>query len=321
MYYPLAVSVAGARCCCCPARRRRRVSSSPSLSASSTAPPPPWRTRLSSRRSPPIAAVPAEGGGGDDDDFFALDLDDFPAAAAADEEGEEGPWEGAVVYRRDAAVHHLEFATTLGRLGLGDLSSPDSRARAAAMGILSPAKAEAEGEEGDTPVLVSVDVTRRRRGRLRLDGIVRTVITLGCFRCAEPAPEGIFANFSLLLSEDPVEEPDVVDLGTIYEEDVAKGPSLTGTQVEEDEDIDWDDRLHFPAAEKEIDISKNIRDIIHLEITLDAVCSPTCKGLCLLCGTNLNTSTCGCSREKPQEPKDVKRPGPLKELLRPVQRR
>ena len=140
-------------------------------------------------------------------------------------------------------------------------------------------------------------------------------------RCAEPAPQAIFANFSLLLTGEPVDEPDLVDLGTIYEEDIANGASLTGTLDEDDQDVDWDDRLHFPAGDKEIDISKHIRDIIHLEITMDAVCSPSCKGLCLACGTNLNTSSCNCSNEKQQQPKNVKGRGPLKELLKPIQKR
>ncbi|KAF2947814.1 large ribosomal RNA subunit accumulation protein YCED homolog 1, chloroplastic [Oryza sativa Japonica Group] len=252
-----------------------------------------------------------------DDDFFTVDYD----PEEEKEEDEEGsPWEGAVVYRRDASVHHLEYATTLERLGLGDLSSTHSRARAATMGILILSSTNLTGtKDDDTPVLVSLDVARRR-GRLRLDGIVRTVITLGCYGCAEPAPQGIFANFSLLLTEDRVEEPDVVDLGTIFEEEQTKAPSLTGSQEDgDDEDIDWDDRLHFPAGEKEIDISKHIRDIIHLEITLDALCSPTCKGLCLGCGENLNTSSCSCNAEK-QQAKNVQRRGPLKDLLKPLQR-
>jgi hypothetical protein len=85
------------------------------------------------------------------------------------------------VYRRDAAAHHVEYATTLERLGLADLSTAHSRARAAAMGILPSTKTKPRDGAETTPVLVSVDVTRRR-GRLRLDGIVRTVITLGCYR-------------------------------------------------------------------------------------------------------------------------------------------
>ena len=88
-----------------------------------------------------------------------------------------------MVYRRDAAAQHVEYATTLERLGLADLSSPHSRARAAAMGITPPSKPRrgAGDAAATTPVLVSVDVARRR-GRLRLDGILRTVITLGCYR-------------------------------------------------------------------------------------------------------------------------------------------
>ncbi|XP_052154356.1 large ribosomal RNA subunit accumulation protein YCED homolog 1, chloroplastic-like [Oryza glaberrima] len=253
-------------------------------------------------------------------DLFTVDYD--PEEEEEEEEDEEGsPWEGAVVYRRDASVHHLEYATTLERLGLGDLSSPHSRACASTMGILILSSPNLTGTKDETPVLVSLDVARRR-GRLRLDGIIRTVITLGCYGCAEPAPQGIFANFSLLLTEGRVEEPDVVDLGTIFEEEQTKAPVLTGSQEDgDDEDIDWDDRLHFPAGEKEIDISKHIRDIIHLEITLDALCSPTCKGLCVGCGENLNTSSCSCNTEKQQaKAKNVQRRGPLKDLLKPLQR-
>jgi hypothetical protein len=314
--------------------------------------PPSWRPP--SWRSRGTASASADE---DDDGFFTVDLDPEDYGAASESDDEDSPWEGALVYRRDAAVHHLEHATTLERLGLGGLSSPDSRARAAAMGMGPP-------DQPHTPVLVSLDVTRRR-ARLRLDGIVRTVITLGCFRfalpvfllscslnidddilallpstcckmflllllllpprCAEPAPQGIFANFSLLLTEDPVEEPDVVDLGTVfYDEDAATGASSSALD-EDDQDVDWDDRLHFPAGDREIDISKNIRDIVHLEITMDAVCSPSCKGLCLACGENLNTSSggcaCACSKERQRGPNSVKGPGPLKELLKPIQKR
>ncbi|WVZ73007.1 hypothetical protein U9M48_021378 [Paspalum notatum var. saurae] len=311
MYYPqLTVSLpAAAAVALRPslAALRRRRSPSPSFPSTRT-------SSLLQCRSPPWIRTTAVSD--DDDDLFTVDLDAAsPEFESDDNGGAPSPWEGALVYRRDAAVHHLEYATTLERLGLGDLSSTGSIARAADMGLGLGLRGGTQ-----TPVLVSLDVTRRR-GRLRLDGIVRTVITLGCFRCAEPALEGIFANFSLLLTEEPVEEPDIVDLGTIYEEDIAKGASVAGTLDEDDQDIDWDDCLHFPAADKEIDISKHIRDIIHLEITLDAVCSPGCKGLCLACGINLNSSSCSCCKENPRELKNVKGRGPLKDLLEPMQKR
>jgi hypothetical protein len=145
--------------------------------------PPPWRSK---RRS--IAAVSVQGGDDDDESFFTVDLD--PDDYAESDDDDDSPWEGALVYRRDAAVHHLEYASTLERLGLGDLSSHHSRARAAAMGLGTLDQPQPQ----TTPVLVSLDVARRR-GRLRLDGIVRTVITLGCFRSNTTHTPLSFINF------------------------------------------------------------------------------------------------------------------------------
>ncbi|ONK79842.1 uncharacterized protein A4U43_C01F10680 [Asparagus officinalis] len=239
------------------------------------------------------------------------------------DDGEEipvgSPWDGAVIYKRDASAPHVEYCTTLERLGLARLSTDVSKSRASAMGIRLPPRRAKEAELGGdgTPVLVSVDVTRRKR-RLKLDGIVRTVITLGCNRCGEPAAEGVFSNFSLLLTEDPINESDdEINMGVIYGDE--KHKSSTGNITEEDEEdekeIDRDDRLYFPSEEREIDISKPIRDLVHLEITLNAVCDANCKGLCLRCGMNLNKRRCSCSRGEAQEG-DY---GPLKNLRKQMQ--
>ncbi|KAJ0966808.1 hypothetical protein J5N97_023725 [Dioscorea zingiberensis] len=244
-------------------------------------------------------------------DFDAVsdELDDDDALAAS-------PWEGAVVYRRDASVTHLEYATTLERLGLAKLSTGLSRSRASAMGIRLPSRRAGDGDEG-TPVLVSVDVTRRKR-RLKLDGIIRTVITLGCKRCAEPAAESVFSNFTLLLTEYPIEEAEEINM-TIYGEDQENSSTRSNNEEEEDDEkqIDIDDRLHFPSEGKEIDISKNIRDLVHVEITINAVCDASCKGLCLQCGANLNKSSCSCNKKDTQE----KQFGPLKDLGKQMERR
>ncbi|KAL5983160.1 hypothetical protein ACLOJK_017242 [Asimina triloba] len=178
------------------------------------------------------------------------------------------PWEGAVVYKRDPNASHVEYCTTLERLGLERLSSELSRSRASDMG-LRVTKSVKDFQLG-TPVLVSVDVTRKK-GKLRLDGILRTVITLSCYRCAEPAAECIFSNFTLLLTEEPIEEPDKIYIS------MDKFRASGGISVEDEDSIDLDDQLYFPAGEKEIDISKNIRDMVHIEITMNAICDPSCK--------------------------------------------
>ncbi|KAL2926416.1 Large ribosomal RNA subunit accumulation protein YCED-like protein 1 chloroplastic [Bienertia sinuspersici] len=232
------------------------------------------------------------------------------------DEDDGSPWEGAIVYRRNPSISHMEYCTTLERLGLGKISSELSRSRASAMGlrVTKSVKDYADG----TPVLVSVDVTRKKH-KLRLDGIIRTVISLACNRCGEPVAESVFSNFSLLLTEEPVEEPEVINMGFIYGEDELKNSGGTAKDEEDDEDasIDLEDRLHFPPEKKEVDISKHIRDILHLEITINAVCDPNCKGFCLKCGTNLNASVCNCSK---QEINDVGF-GPLGELRKQMQQK
>ncbi|XVE83380.1 hypothetical protein DITRI_Ditri16bG0084300 [Diplodiscus trichospermus] len=237
-----------------------------------------------------------------EDDTVTLDWDD-----QEDVEDIGSPWEGAVIYRRNPSVTHLEYCTTLERLGLGKLSSDISKSRASVMG-LRVTKAVKDYPNG-TPVQISIDVTRKKQ-KLRLDGIVKTVISLGCNRCGKPAAECIFSNFSLLLSEEPIEEPDIIDIGATFEQGYQE------MEEDDDESIDWDDQLYFPAEEKEIDISKHIRDTVHLEITINAVCDPRCKGICLKCGTNLNTSSCNCSEEVKE-----KGYGPLGNLQKQMQQK
>nr|KYP38916.1 hypothetical protein KK1_039808 [Cajanus cajan] len=110
------------------------------------------------------------------DESTSLDWDDDD-----DEEVEDtgSPWEGAVIYKRNASILHLEYCTTLERLGLAKLSTDVSKTKAAVMG-LRVTKAVKDFPNG-TPVQISIDVTKRKK-KLKLDGIVKTVISLLCNR-------------------------------------------------------------------------------------------------------------------------------------------
>ena len=116
-----------------------------------------------------------------------------------------------------------------------------------------------------------------------------------------------------MLTEEPIEEPETIDLGVIFGEDKNSG---NNSKDDDDADIDLEDWLHFPSEQREIDISKHIRDRVHLEITINAVCDPTCKGMCLKCGANLNNSSCNCSNQEIKE----KSFGPLGNLKEQLQR-
>ncbi|KAF4389089.1 hypothetical protein F8388_026818 [Cannabis sativa] len=229
------------------------------------------------------------------EDIISFDYED---EEKEDIEDTGSPWEGAVIYKRNSSITHVEYCTTLERLGLGKLSTEVSKSRASVMG-LRVTKAVKDYPFG-TPVHISVDITRKKR-KLRLDGIIKTVFTLGCSRCGEAAAESIFSDFSLLLTEEPVEEPETIDMSMIFGENKSKVFTGNGEDGEEEDDeasIDFEDRLYFPPKEKEIDISKHIRDLLHLEITINSVCDANCKGMCFNCGMNLNTSKCICSKEE-----------------------
>ncbi|KAM0016077.1 putative large ribosomal RNA subunit accumulation protein YceD [Helianthus debilis subsp. tardiflorus] len=228
-----------------------------------------------------------------EDEWMDQDVDDL-----------DSPWEGAILYQRNPSISHLEYCTTLERLGLGQLSTEVSKSRASLMG-LRVTKSVKDFPHG-TPVLISIDVTRKKQN-LKLDGIIRTVITLGCNRCGGPAADCVFSNFSLVLTEEPIEEPEIINMGVIY------GQSEQGD--DDDDSVDLDDWLYFPPEEKSIDISKNIRDMVHLEIKINAICDPMCKGLCLNCGQNLNNSSCNCS----QQGSNLKSYGPLGGLKEKLQ--
>jgi hypothetical protein len=98
------------------------------------------------------------------------------------ESGEfEEPWLGALMFKRSNHRNHYEFHTSLERLGLGKLSSESSRDLAKSMGL--NAASAAPSTEDATPVSISIDVSREDDRRdLRLDGVVRTTVTLCCNR-------------------------------------------------------------------------------------------------------------------------------------------
>lgn len=59
----------------------------------------------------------------------------------------------------------------------------------------------------------------------------------------------------------------------------------------------YEEEMGYKISENFIDISKLIEDNILLNIPLKPLCSESCKGLCQICGTNLNKSNCTCDTQ------------------------
>jgi uncharacterized protein len=48
-------------------------------------------------------------------------------------------------------------------------------------------------------------------------------------------------------------------------------------------------------SDEELDITADLRDELLIELPMNPVCSEECQGLCPVCGTNRNQSSCSCT--------------------------
>ena len=54
--------------------------------------------------------------------------------------------------------------------------------------------------------------------------------------------------------------------------------------------------VEIPAGVEVCDISGEIREELLLELPMNLLCDPDCRGLCPECGADLNRGDCGCRR-------------------------
>jgi uncharacterized protein len=71
--------------------------------------------------------------------------------------------------------------------------------------------------------------------------------------------------------------------------------------IKESQHSDDDDFIILPKTSGEYDISDRIREAILLELPLKPLCSDDCRGLCPMCGVNLNETECECTPDKTDE--------------------
>ena len=101
---------------------------------------------------------------------------------------------------------------------------------------------------------------------LLVKGTAKTVLRSVCALCAKPFDEPFSFSFEERFVKDP--DPD-------------------------------DDR--YPMGHEEQDITRPVLDNLFLNLPLQSLCRPDCKGLCPVCGCDLNLVQCGCVREEPRK--------------------
>jgi len=139
---------------------------------------------------------------------------------------------------------------------------PDGESRGVSFrgGILIPEKYNAKR---NADVKVTGEISNEK-GKFRFVGKVRAVICVNCDLCLKPFD--IELNF---------------DIDEIFSE------SYDGVNDEND---------FLPFSDKKINLEDAVISDILLNIPMKTVCSDECKGLCAVCGHNLNEGDCGCDR-------------------------
>ncbi len=122
--------------------------------------------------------------------------------------------------------------------------------------------------------------------RVRVDAHGKAELTVPCGRCLAPVSVDLPVDFELTLV--PREEYEVAPRG---ERDDNKGP-VAGS-------FDPQDAEEEVFTGKVIDLDPLVREQLVLSLPAYPVCREDCKGLCPVCGGNLNERECGCDRHVP----------------------
>jgi uncharacterized protein len=122
--------------------------------------------------------------------------------------------------------------------------------------------------------------------RVRIAARGKAALSAECSRCLTPVAVDVPVDFELTLV--PSDEYDD-EAGA--EKDREKGP-VAGSFAPEDAEEET-------YSGKVIDLDPIVREQLVLALPGYPVCSEGCKGLCSVCGTNLNERECGCDRKVP----------------------
>ncbi len=134
-----------------------------------------------------------------------------------------------------------------------------------------------------------VDARLEKLGRrVRVEGDVRAPLTGACKRCL--APVSVEVPVELDLTFVPADERDDGDADADAAEH-DRGPKAGSFSADDAEEETYTGKV--------IDLDPIVREQILLELPEYPVCDEQCKGLCPVCGANLNDRECGCDRHVP----------------------
>ena len=121
------------------------------------------------------------------------------------------------------------------------------------------------------PVELEFDI-HKDKDKFRLVGRVRAELELACSRCVEPYRFPIDVPFD------------------------QRYLPASQASTEAEREVEEDDLETSYYTDDQIDLSELMREQFYLALPMKPLCADDCKGLCPVCGTNLNRGACGCKR-------------------------
>ncbi len=116
----------------------------------------------------------------------------------------------------------------------------------------------------------------RAGGEIRINGSLKTNVEMTCSRCLEPARHDISKAFDLFFRQRDE---------MIFDEDREVELTEKDTQT-----------AFFTGSQ--LAIGEILHEQVLLALPMKALCRVDCKGLCPVCGINLNSGNCDCPAEK-----------------------
>lgn len=122
------------------------------------------------------------------------------------------------------------------------------------------------------PVALAFDI-RKDKQHFQLSGRVHTTLELPCSRCLEPFTWPVDAAFDLRYL-----------------------PHVLNSSTDDEREIQEDDLSTAFYEDDEIDLGQMMREQFLLSLPMKPLCGDACRGLCPVCGVNLNRGDCDCKR-------------------------
>ncbi len=140
------------------------------------------------------------------------------------------------------------------------------------------------------------------------NGKLSTHLNLLCSRCGSPFEFGCDATISALFCKDPV----MAGVGYLNQSGKPSGQiqgfarhahDMAAGEPGQDLDITY-------ITQDFIDLGELLTEQVQLQVPFQPLCTEECKGLCVTCGTDLNSGRCGCAKIQKSSPftalKDLK---------------